>query len=87
MVKELMEKGHEQSCVISCDLSTALCPFALALFWFCFCHLVDLSAVSRRVTDVDKVLEWLESRSWSSRNLGCKIWVSNKGKDVRRDLR
>lgn len=36
MVKELMEKGHEQSCVISCDLSAALCRFALALFWFCF---------------------------------------------------
>lgn len=36
MVKELMEKGHEQSCVISCDLSTALCRFALALLLLCF---------------------------------------------------
>lgn len=45
MVKELMEKGHEQSCVILCGFYVAL--FLLCFcFVFCFCHLLDLSAVS-----------------------------------------
>ena len=38
MVKELMEKGHEQSCVISCDLSTLY----VALLWLCFCLVLVL---------------------------------------------
>ena len=54
---------------------------------FCFDFVTWMSRLfrPRRVTDVDKVLEWLEGRSWSSRNLGCKF-RSNEGKNVRWDL-
>ena len=67
-------------------------PLYVALLWLCFGsvfgHLVDLSAVSFKASHRCWQSSWMARKqvlvvqeSW------VQIWVRNKGKDVRRDLR